>query len=80
MADMFRNTNPEAKGLSGIRRKRGVIDLVADWFHPRELKERTNVSDATGSEENGLPMVKQGIGDMIKNTGHATHAEEPEFR
>ena len=80
MTDVFRNADPEAKFFGGVRGKRGVVDLVIDGFHPRELKERANVSDAPSSEENGLSMVERRVGNAIEDVSHVAHAEEPEFR
>ena len=80
MTDVFRNADPEAKFFGGVRGKRGVVDFVIDRFHPRELKERANVSDAPSSEENGLTMVERRIGNSIEDVSDVAHAEEPEFR
>ena len=79
MTDVFRNPDPEAESLRRIRGERGAVDLVADRFHPRKLKKWTNVGNTTGGKEDGLPMVKRGVGDAIKNASHATHAKEPKF-
>ena len=80
MTDVFCNADPEAKFFGGVRGKRGVVDLVIDGFHPGELKERANVSDAPSGEEDGLSMVKRGIGNSIEDVSYIAHAEEPEFR
>ena len=39
MSHMFGNTNPEAKGLSQVRWKQGIVDPATDRFHSGKLKE-----------------------------------------
>ena len=80
MTDVFRNADPEAKFFGGVGGERGVVDLIIDGFHPRELKERTDVSNAPSSEDDGLAMVKRRIGNSIEDVSYIAHAEEPEFR
>ena len=79
MTNVFCNADPEAKSLGRIRGEQGVVDLVADRFHPRKLKKWTNISCTTGSKEDGLPMVKRGIRHVVEDASHTTHAQEPKF-
>ena len=56
------------------------MDFVVNGFEPRELKEGTDVGNASGGHEDGSKVVKGGIGKAIEDMSNATHAEEPKFR
>ena len=53
------------------------MDFVANGFEPRELKEGTDVGDASGGHEDGLTVVKGWIGKAIEDASNVAHAEEP---
>ena len=48
-------------------------------LQPRELEERTDVSDTAHGLEDGLTVVEQRVGNAVEDAGDTTHAEEPEF-
>ena len=56
--DMFGNANPKSKGFSGVRREQRIMDFVTNRFQPRELKERTDVSNSSRGQEDGLTVVE----------------------
>ena len=61
VSNVFGNTNPESKGFSGVRRKQRIMDFAMNRFQPRELEERTDVSNMSCGQEDGLTVVKQWV-------------------
>ena len=55
------------------------MDFAINRFQPRELEKRTDVSNTSCGQEDGLTVVKQWVQNAVEDTGDMTHAEEPEF-
>ena len=55
------------------------MDSTTNRFQPRELEERTDVSNTSCGLEDGLTVVKQWVGNVVEDAGDMTRAEEPEF-
>ena len=58
VADMLGNADPAAEGLGRVRQKQRIMDFVTNRFQPRELKERTDVSNSSRGQEDGLAVVE----------------------
>ena len=58
VADMFGKADPKSKGFSGVRWEQRIMDFVTDRFQSGELKERTDVSDSSRGQEDGLAVVE----------------------
>ena len=61
VTNVLSNANPVSKCLSRVFWKLGGVEMVIDGFIPGELKERTDISNITGSDEVRLSMVESGI-------------------
>ena len=77
MTNVLSNPNPMAESLWRIRGEGRVIHLAINWFHPRKLEERTNVSNTSSRQENGLSKVLGWVGAAVEDMSNVTHAEEP---
>ena len=77
MTNMLGDPDPTSESLGGIGGKAGVIDFIVNGFHPRKLEEWTDISNASGRQEDRLTKVLGRVGDAVEDTSDATHAKKP---